>query len=230
MFHHATKKVINFVPDSCMTSLFSQTWMCQVCGRELCSECFADLSRSSFNATKSAGLTGLECTSLTSGAKHSQRDFVPTTRFHPTELESVIREMERVLDVGVPVSNPAEPVPETVAVKYAPQAPPILRQSRSIGTTKDASRPYHRTRLLVDNELSEATFLTIWELGDPILVEGFKSLSWSAEFFIRHYGEQECTTVHCVTGKQKTQQVRDFFSTFGTYGRNRDGPWKLKVR
>jgi hypothetical protein len=206
--------------------------MCQTCGCELCNECYLDFCRSSFAAIDGVEQSSLRCTSITPKSRHAREDFLPTTRFHPSEIQPTIEQMKRVLDLGAPsldyaVSDTKATAPASAFVAEMPPAPHTRRSTTA--NTKSAPYHHHRTRLLLADELSESTFSAQWKLGDPIVVENFKALAWSAEFFIRNYGEQECTIVNCTNKEQKTQKVHDFFATFGKYTRNRGGPWKLKV-
>ena len=103
--------------DTCMTSLFSASWMCRVCGREVCHECFIqvkELTSEPPSATQAelAALQGkrekhahsnpffLSCNKRT---EHAAAAFTPVTRFWNEELEKAIDEMEEILkrvDIG----------------------------------------------------------------------------------------------------------------------------------
>ncbi|KAF8803952.1 Clavaminate synthase-like protein [Phlegmacium glaucopus] len=97
--------------DTCMTSLFSASWMCRVCGREVCHECFIqvrELTSEPLSASPAelAALQGkrekhahsnpffLSCNKR---AEHGVGEFTPVTRFWDKELEKAIEEMEDIL-------------------------------------------------------------------------------------------------------------------------------------
>ncbi|KAF9449547.1 hypothetical protein P691DRAFT_758956 [Macrolepiota fuliginosa MF-IS2] len=97
--------------DTCMTSLFSCTWMCRLCGREACAECFAQVKelttdKPNANQTEVAALQVrrekhahsnpffLSCTRRN---EHMAKDFSPVSRFFKEELEEALPEMERLL-------------------------------------------------------------------------------------------------------------------------------------
>ena len=97
--------------DTCMTSLFSASWMCRVCGREVCHECFLqvkELTSEPVSASQAelAALQGkrekhahsnpffLSCNRRT---EHGVREFTPVTRFWDEELDKAIGEMENIL-------------------------------------------------------------------------------------------------------------------------------------
>lgn len=97
--------------DTCMTSIFSCSWMCRLCGREACAECFEqvrELTEDRPGATQ-AEIATLQARrekhahsnpfflSCTRRNEHVFKDFSPMTRFCQTELEEAIKEMEELL-------------------------------------------------------------------------------------------------------------------------------------
>ncbi|KAJ7477207.1 hypothetical protein B0H11DRAFT_2030245 [Mycena galericulata] len=112
--------------DTCLTSIFSCSWMCRNCGREACADCFAqvkmltvDLDDPSQNKIDDlrnrrekhnhASPSFLTCMKRN---EHGAKDFSPVTRFSKEELEDVIRDMEQLLRdesmcVGQPVPGAA---------------------------------------------------------------------------------------------------------------------------
>lgn len=107
--------------DTCMTSLFSSSWMCRQCGREACEECFETIRRltsdhpQTANTTPSAkgkgSASGVDqrtmkerhaqsnpfFLSCNRKAEHGVHTFVPVTRFVKTELDNAVAEMERLV-------------------------------------------------------------------------------------------------------------------------------------
>jgi lysine-specific demethylase 3 len=133
--------------DTCMTSLFSTSFMCRHCGREVCNECF-QIVKELYHPQK-------ECTpeelpvllkarekhalmnpfflSCLKRNDHEFKDFVPVTRFIKAELDKAIEEMQGILDreaarmtVGGQTQN--EPLTYTDFVKdpNAPFPDPII--------------------------------------------------------------------------------------------------------
>ncbi|KAF9526318.1 hypothetical protein CPB83DRAFT_795109 [Crepidotus variabilis] len=97
--------------DTCMTSLFSTSFMCRLCGREVCNECFStvkELTREPPDAPiaekqriqrmrekhVNANPFFLSCLKRN---EHGYSDFTPVTRFVKTELDRAVAEMERIL-------------------------------------------------------------------------------------------------------------------------------------
>ena len=104
---------LTFHIDTCMTSLFSASWMCRVCGREVCHECFLQVKEltsepPSASQAELAALQGkrekhahsnpffLSCNKRT---EHGVAAFTPVTRFWNDELKKAIEEMEDILKV-----------------------------------------------------------------------------------------------------------------------------------
>ncbi|KAI6046475.1 hypothetical protein EDC04DRAFT_2627847 [Pisolithus marmoratus] len=98
--------------DTCMTSIFSCSWMCRLCGREACAECFEqvkELTEDRPGATQ-AEIAALQARrekhahtnpfflSCTRRNEHVFKDFSPMTRFCQPELVEAIKEMEELLE------------------------------------------------------------------------------------------------------------------------------------
>jgi lysine-specific demethylase 3 len=123
-------------PDTCMTSIFSSSWMCRLCGREACSECFAKVReltqyRPGASDSEIAALqakreshahTNPFFLSCTRRNEHQYSDFSPMSRFDKAELEGVIESMAKLLqEETVRASGPAvEPSSNKDGVMGAP--------------------------------------------------------------------------------------------------------------
>ncbi|KAI0069112.1 Clavaminate synthase-like protein [Artomyces pyxidatus] len=98
--------------DTCMTSIFSSSWMCRQCGREACAECFdkvRELTQPRVGASD-AEIAALQAKrethahsnpfflSCTRRNEHQYQDFSPMSRFCKDELVEVIKEMESLLE------------------------------------------------------------------------------------------------------------------------------------
>lgn len=121
-----------------MTSIFSSSWMCRLCGREACSECFAKVReltqyRPGASDSEIAALqakreshahTNPFFLSCTRRNEHQYSDFSPMSRFDKAELEGVIESMEKLLqEETVQASAPAmEPSANKDGVMGAPDA------------------------------------------------------------------------------------------------------------
>jgi lysine-specific demethylase 3 len=133
-----------------MTSLFSTSFMCRLCGREVCNECFQqvrDLTQAPPNATPAelkafnmkrekhahANPFFLSCLKRN---EHSMADFTPVTRFVGAELDKTIQEMEEILDKDATASQTTPPMnvagsiipSDTNHVHPQPVPPPIGAQ------------------------------------------------------------------------------------------------------
>ncbi|KAI0266379.1 hypothetical protein BC834DRAFT_969419 [Gloeopeniophorella convolvens] len=105
--------------DTCMTSLFSQSWMCRRCGREACAECWAKLSSIPPDAIPASVPKDrrdpekrlLACIPRES---HDPSHFFPVSRFAGPELRDAIRDMRSILDAKMDSGSPKKrsPSPE----------------------------------------------------------------------------------------------------------------------
>ncbi|CAA7269026.1 unnamed protein product [Cyclocybe aegerita] len=115
--------------DTCITSIFSTSFMCRLCGREVCNECYQqvrELTEQPHNATPAelAALANrrerhahanpffLSCTKRN---EHGVVEFTPVTRFVRSELEKAIKNMEKILQ-----SEKADDTPASVAAGTTP--------------------------------------------------------------------------------------------------------------
>ncbi|TBU31981.1 Clavaminate synthase-like protein [Dichomitus squalens] len=94
--------------DTCMTSIFSSSWMCRLCGREACAECFEQVKELTTDrvGAPEAEIAALQARrekhahvnpfflSCTRRHEHQAKDFSPMSRFCKTELTQAIEEME----------------------------------------------------------------------------------------------------------------------------------------
>jgi lysine-specific demethylase 3 len=116
-----------------MTSIFSSSWMCRLCGREACAECFATVTDIT---TDRPGADHAEVIALqvkrekhahnnpfflacTRRNEHQAKDFSPMSRFCEDELEKAITEMERLMKEDGTMA----PEGETDGQELAPQQP-----------------------------------------------------------------------------------------------------------
>jgi lysine-specific demethylase 3 len=94
-----------------MTSIFSSSWMCRLCGREACAECFEqvkDLTEDRPGATQ-VEIASLQARrekhahsnpfflSCTRRNEHHAKDFSPMSRFCKAELAQAIKDMEAMV-------------------------------------------------------------------------------------------------------------------------------------
>ncbi|KDQ07139.1 hypothetical protein BOTBODRAFT_39064 [Botryobasidium botryosum FD-172 SS1] len=101
--------------DLCMTSIFSRSWMCKKCGRDICGDCYHSLC-DCFSETAEAHNARMKLlvpVDASIAKTHRQRFttcrrgkmpmlhpvemWIPVSRFRPEELEETIRDMERAV-------------------------------------------------------------------------------------------------------------------------------------
>lgn len=227
-----------------MTSLFTTTWLCPKCGREICGDCHATLS-AVFEEYQEKRKTDPEFASASYKLKatfyrerqsfyaaichikqnifHSPAQFIPITYFDTDELQTAIAEMR--LQVDADLSNAeVSPVALVLPDHYIHQNP----------FPDPTGIPSHPMPWFSVQDLSENTFRTIWAHGTPILVDDLGPLissKWTPEGLTAAYGEETCTIMNCDTEKTEEITVAEFFDLFGAFeSEKRNGCWKLKVR
>ncbi|CDO74624.1 hypothetical protein BN946_scf184325.g11 [Trametes cinnabarina] len=108
--------------DTCMTSIFSSSWMCRLCGREACAECFEQVRELTTDrvGAPEAEIAALQARrekhahinpfflSCTRRNEHQAKDFSPMSRFCKAELSEAIDNMEALLKQPDPDVLPAD--------------------------------------------------------------------------------------------------------------------------
>ncbi|KAA1472527.1 Clavaminate synthase-like protein [Dentipellis sp. KUC8613] len=117
--------------DTCMTSIFSSSWMCVRCGQECCSDCYDEVRRLTNPAWRAIGKnseTNSQKLSISSkpgflncsrGSKHQGKHFSAVSRFRLDELEKAIDEMEKLV-------KPPKATEESQVVVPRPPLPPLI--------------------------------------------------------------------------------------------------------
>ena len=110
-------------PDTCLTSLFSLSWMCRACGREACADCYAKLcaippNLSPANASKDRRDPEKRLVACVPRESHSFQQFFPISRFAESELRLAVEEMSAILNEDQHTGpsrerTPAKATPET---------------------------------------------------------------------------------------------------------------------
>ncbi|KAG7096549.1 hypothetical protein E1B28_003972 [Marasmius oreades] len=189
--------------DTCMTSLFCCTWMCRLCGREACSECYAEVKQLTTNSSKLTPEKKLEqkkakdkqmhskpfFLSCTKRKEHDWSVFTPVSRFCRKELQVAIEGMEKVLEQTDFSEQEKEP-PEAqlpsqrltpTPFRYPPVPPPqsfppqtVVFPKNPITSMPDQT-PSHPISRFAKRELSFPIFQEYWRKGSPLLVEGLLS-------------------------------------------------------
>jgi [histone H3]-dimethyl-L-lysine9 demethylase len=134
-----------------MTSIFSSSWMCRLCGREACAECFTKVReltqyRPGASDSEIAALqakreshahTNPFFLSCTRRNEHQYSDFSPMSRFDKTELEGVIESMEKLLQEEAAITlDPATGLSPSDSVVAGSEAAPNTVHHRSTSPAK----------------------------------------------------------------------------------------------
>ena len=139
--------------DTCMTSIFSSSWVCGLCDREACAACFEQVKEL---MTDRVGAPEAEIAALqawrekhahinpffllcTRRNEHQAKDFSPMSRFCKAELTQAIEEMEALVKRSGGDAASAEEVVETPTIKSSPKMSRDLWGSTSPGSSSSCS-------------------------------------------------------------------------------------------
>jgi len=128
-----------YIADVCQTSIFSGSWICRTCGKEVCSECYATIAackhenRDMFTRPKVDSVLRNHhyCTMRQA---HFASHFSPVSRFDKLQLESEARAMDILLASSALAADVSEPeIPYVLISSPLRQLPrsPIVCNSRS---------------------------------------------------------------------------------------------------
>ncbi|KAG8836209.1 hypothetical protein FRC17_008945 [Serendipita sp. 399] len=208
--------------DRCLTSIFSTSFICTLCGREFCIDCHARLEGMA-DQSKEVFQNSLfvTCGSAQAGKTHNAEMFRPISRLSLEELQSHIAEIEALLH--------QEPVLTAEDVVPVEQMERVTMSDPSNATADIVGSLDYRT--FQHSELTEDTFQELWKDGQTMVVTGLlekMSIQWTPEYFIQNFGSQACWITDCDTEKLEASKVDQFFSQFGHYEERKGKILKLK--
>jgi len=104
------------VVDVCQTSIFSGSWICRKCGKEVCSDCYVTITACRHEDPNMFARGVAKVDSVvrnhhycTMRRAHFARDFSPLSRFDETQLEDEIRAMEILVASTASLAYVSEP-------------------------------------------------------------------------------------------------------------------------
>jgi hypothetical protein len=184
--------------DGCATTIFSGHFVCCCCGKELCLACYSE-----WDDLEDSGFENVD--GCRGGRRHTKLQFGPYTYFKEDELEKLIKE-----------------------VKACPRKMALGTHSRRYPMeTADGFLPYAKPHI---DDITEEEFQLWWGLRQPLVLTGCLqrfSLPWTPEYFVEHYGSDECHLFDCRTDQVITSTVGEFFQEFNSTESQK--PLKLKV-
>ncbi|KAF3918627.1 hypothetical protein AA313_de0204111 [Arthrobotrys entomopaga] len=179
--------------DACATTLFITSYVCHLCGREYCPDCYDDWAESTENPR-------FETCSRNKSHKKSQ--LVIAVRACEGEVENMVDELDKF-------------------VQEMEKTREDLNGDCSKYMTRRLQDPiFAPVYEFSAKEFDEDNFKKIWGLhGRPIIItdclERFK-LPWDPNYFIKRHGNESCTLVQtCPPFNNYTSKVSKFFEQFG---------------
>ncbi|KAK6525560.1 hypothetical protein TWF281_010621 [Arthrobotrys megalospora] len=180
--------------DSCATTIFIVSYVCHVCGREYCPDCYDDWSESG----------NIRFETCSRNKMHTKEQLLIAVRACEGELKAAVAEMELFI--------------EKSKLSQKPQIGGLDRgkyPTRSLHNEMFA--PVYEFGAA---DLDEEVFQDIWSMhGRPIIIKDCLdrfSLPWDPRYFINNHGHEDCTLVQtCPPFKNYDTKVARFFEQFG---------------
>ncbi|KAF3199972.1 hypothetical protein TWF106_001235 [Orbilia oligospora] len=180
--------------DSCATTLFIVSYVCHVCGREYCPDCYDDW-------TESGNIRFETCSR---NKMHTKEQLLIAVRACEGELKAIVGEIQLFLDGSKHPERSQTGDPD--------------RGSYPVRALQDDmfAPVFEFTAELFD----EGAFKDIWSMhGRPIIIKDCLdrfNLPWDPEYFINNHGHEDCTLVQtCPPFKNYVTKVARFFEQFG---------------
>ncbi|KAF3942276.1 hypothetical protein ABW19_dt0203847 [Dactylella cylindrospora] len=178
--------------DACATTLFMVSYICFVCGREYCIDCYEDWDD---------GAENVRFDMCSRNRIHKKEQMIMAVRACENETKTLSDEFDRFL--GNAGAGSKKEVPERAF------------ETRTL--SDDLFAPVYEFSA---DSFDEEDFKYIWGLhGRPIIIKDcldrFK-LQWSPEYFINKHGEEDCTLIQtCPPFERYKDTVGNFFEAFG---------------
>ncbi|TCD62733.1 hypothetical protein EIP91_006458 [Steccherinum ochraceum] len=221
--------------DTCMTSIFACSWMCRLCGREACAECFGqvkELTTDKPDATE-ADIAALQARrekhahvnpfflSCTRRNEHRAADFSPMTRFTKSELSQSIEDMEALL-AKEKEAPPADQVPES-ELGVMIDSPLLDTKEGLTGGSAQAEASTSANGDLSSFSTGTQPPLTQASPLAPKIphhpTRYFKDTELTDEVFRRVWGKGDPLVVTGLLGKFQVEWTPEYFKTkYGTQG------------
>jgi len=187
------------VCDGCATTIFSGHFMCCICGREICLDCYSE-----WDDSEEIGWNNTD--SCSKKRRHTKRQMVPFTLFERGELEKLIKDVKKF--------------PRGKGAKRH-EGCTVPRQKH------EGYLPYFKVPVDEVTEQEFASLWALGQ--PIVVSECLKrfQMLWTPDHFIENYGKAKCMLVDCEKDKIITSTVGKFFAEF--LSSDLKSPLKLKV-
>ncbi|KAF3935942.1 hypothetical protein ABW20_dc0110638 [Dactylellina cionopaga] len=180
--------------DACATTLFIVSYVCHICGREYCPDCYDDwVDGNEFTRFETCARTKI----------HKKEQMVLAIRACEGETKAISEELDLFIQES---KYSAQETSKEDNFKYT------LRRLRD-----EMFAPVYEFSA---DKFEEKSFKEIWGLhGRPIVIKDcldrFK-LPWDPEYFINNHGHEDCTLIQtCPPYNNYNSKVSRFFEQFG---------------
>ncbi|KAF3917344.1 hypothetical protein ABW21_db0201263 [Orbilia brochopaga] len=179
--------------DACATTLFLISYVCHVCGREYCPDCYNDWELRN---------ESIRFETCSRNKLHKKQQMLLAVRACEGEITAISQELDRYVQ------------------KSKETAEPQLEDRLKYKTRRLKDKMFAPVYEFSADDFDEQSFRDIWGLhGRPIVItdclERFQ-LPWDPEYFINNHGHEDCTLVQtCPPFKDYHTKVAKFFEQFG---------------
>jgi [histone H3]-dimethyl-L-lysine9 demethylase len=246
--------------DNCQTTIFSGYWMCCVCGREYCLSCYEE-----WNDSDEMFKEIRKCSHKRQHYKEQLVPIYHYTKEEILRLFDQCNQMILDDDDSMVFDEVELPDDNTVNLPVESSRDASRRQRGRTSKNKDkaiaedpvtpsqdilTSLPqnrHDRTSQAHDEhkkieyeagEITEEIFRDLWKKGYPFIIRGVDKLDeniWKPNYFIKHYGNKDCTVIDVKEDVEYKMDVKTFFKGFEDISKrfmNRNGTYpclKLKA-
>ena len=194
--------------DMCSTGVFMGSYMCGLCGKELCLGCWEEWEAEDAENETNADEKVLKRDMCSKKRRHRRSNMLFVTRAKPGELQGLLERVEKRLALG-----DFEKADES-------DADLIARFPTVTAPADDNGASYLPVPTLTHSDITLPQFQSLWAHGGiPLvltdLLQHFK-LPWDPDYFISHFGPTPCLIHDCITNAAAPSTVAAFFQRFST--------------
>ncbi|CAO3622127.1 unnamed protein product [Cunninghamella echinulata] len=200
--------------DYCYTSIFNLYFMCGICGKELCKNCY----RFNWEIKKKDELDRLTSCSTLYQQHHTKLSFVPVTKYNQVDIEKLHDQC----------NNSTSILLDENTIANSTSTKTTFESNTSTELTLDQSL------LVISNqELTNEIFQLHWKTGKPVIVKDCLSksdINWTPDYFCTNYGNENIEAINCHNLKDvKEMTVNDFFKNYSLESQDQHAPI-LKIK
>lgn len=178
------------VCDGCATTIFSGHWLCFVCGRELCLDCYDEWDDTESALARFLQLNSCRTRKGQTKRFHTKQQMIPYTRFHEKETSTY----QSMLSSSRHDDETQDSSQSTLPLCHVLEGLPYVSADISRVPVED--------------------FRVYWATGKPLLLSGFCerfTLNCGPDYFIENFGSEVAELVDVISREVRQSTVGEFF-------------------